>query len=298
MELKNFTVFGGGVLGSQVAWQAAMHGIKTTVYDINNEAIEVCKNKHQVYATQFKSQFNIDEEKINSALSLITYTTDLAEAVADADITSESIPENLELKQKFYEDLAPLLPKKTILTTNSSTLLPSMLAPYTGRPEKFLALHFANPVWSANIGEVMRHKETDNQVFDAVVEFARKMGLVPIPIYKEQPGYVLNTLLIPLLEAAQTLYFNGVADYRSIDKTWMISTGAKVGPFGIIDLVGMNTVYNIIMLRYKQTGNKELLERAQKIKQQFIDKGKLGVAAGEGFYKYPNPDYQKPDFLK
>ena len=173
-----------------------------------------------------------------------------------------------------------------------------MLAPYTGRKEKFLALHFANPVWEANIGEVMGHKDTSPEVFDTVVKFASKIGLVPIPIHKEQPGYVLNSLLIPLLEAAQKLYFGGVSDYKSIDKTWMISTGSKLGPFGIIDLVGMNTVYNIIMLNYKRKGEKALLERAQKIKEQFIDKGKLGVATGQGFYKYPNPEYQNPDFLK
>ncbi len=298
MEIKKFTVFGGGVLGSQVSWQAALHGVKTTVYDISDEAIEACKTKHQAYAQMFTKDFGIPEEQVKRAFDFLSYTTDLEQAVADADLTSESIPEDFEIKKEFYQKLSTLLPEKTILTTNSSTLLPSMLAPFTGRPEKFLALHFANPVWAANIGEVMGHKDTDPQVFDTVVEFARRIGLVPIPIHKEQPGYVLNTLLIPFLEAAQTLYFNGVADYKSIDKTWMISTGAKVGPFGIIDLVGMNTVYNVLMLRYKQTGNKTILERAQKIKEQFIDKGKLGVATGEGFYKYPNPEYQSPGFLK
>ncbi len=298
MEIKNFTVFGGGVLGSQVSWQAAMHGVKTIVYDINQQAIDACKEKHRGYAQLFKSQFSVPQEKIDKAFELLSYTTDLEQAVADADLTSESIPEDLDIKKQFYQKLSSIAPEKTILTTNSSTLLPSMLAPYTGRPEKFLALHFANPVWAANIGEVMGHPGTDPQVFDTVINFAKQIGLVPIPIHKEQPGYVLNTLLIPLLEAAQTLYFNGVADYKSIDKTWMISTGAKLGPFGIIDLVGMNTLYNIIMLRYKQTGNKALLERAQKIKEQFIDKGKMGVSTGQGFYTYPNPEYQDPDFLK
>ncbi len=298
MEIKNFTVFGGGVLGSQVSWQAALHGVKTIVYDINNEAIETCKARHQAYAQMFTQEYGMPEEQVKKAFDFLSYTTDLKQAVSYADLTSESIPEDLELKKEFYQKLSSLLPEKTILTTNSSTLIPSMIAPLTGRPKKFLALHFANPVWAANIGEVMGHKDTDPHVFDIVVNFARRIGLVPIPIHKEQPGYVLNTLLIPLLEAAQTLYFNGVSDYKSIDKTWMISTGAKVGPFGIIDLVGMNTVYNIIMLRYKQTGNKSLLARAQKIKEQFIDKGKLGVATGEGFYKYPNPEYQNSDFLK
>jgi 3-hydroxybutyryl-CoA dehydrogenase len=173
-----------------------------------------------------------------------------------------------------------------------------MFAEFTGRPEKFLALHFANPVWKANIAEIMGHQGTSKEVFDIVVDFARSIGLVPIPIYKEQPGYVLNSLLVPWLTAAETLYFDGVADFKSIDKTWMISTGSPIGPFGIIDIIGMQTLYNVIMLRYKQTGDESFLRRAKIIKEQYIDKGKLGIAAGEGFYKYPNPEYQRPDFLK
>jgi len=124
------------------------------------------------------------------------------------------------------------------------------------------------------------------------------MGMVPIPIFKEQPGYVINTLLSPLLAAAGNLFFNGVADYKTIDKTWMISTGAKFGPFGIMDLVGMQTMYHVMMLKAKQTGDKDAMKRAEAIKTNFIDKGKLGISSGEGFYKYPNPAYQSPGFLK
>jgi 3-hydroxyacyl-CoA dehydrogenase len=177
-------------------------------------------------------------------------------------------------------------------------MLPSQLAEYTGRPEKFLALHFANPVWEANIGEVMGHKETSPEIFEIVVNFAKDIGMIPIPIKKEQSGYVLNSLLVPLLHAAETLYFDGVADYKDIDKTWMISTGSKFGPFGIIDLIGMNTLYNIIKIRGEKLNDEKILSRAEKIKKNFIDKNKLGVSTGEGFYKYPNPEYQNPDFLK
>ena len=172
-----------------------------------------------------------------------------------------------------------------------------MYAVETGRPEKFLALHFANPVWDANVGEVMMHAGTDSQYFDIVIDFAKNIGMVPIPIYKEQSGYVLNSLLVPLLSISQNLYFGGVSDFESIDKTWIISTGAKVGPFGIIDMVGMQTVYNIAMMNGTKTNNQALLSRAAKIKKEWIDKGKLGVSTGEGFYSYPNPKYQDSDFL-
>ena len=123
-------------------------------------------------------------------------------------------------------------------------------------------------------------------------------GRFPIPIHKEQNGYALNSLLAPLLSAAGNLLFNGVSDIESIDKTWMISTGAKIGPFGIMDTIGMQTMYNIDMLWGEKLGDQSLLDRAALVKENHIDKGKMGVSTGEGFYKYPNPAYADPDFLK
>ncbi len=296
--MKNIAVLGAGVLGSQVAWQAAFHGMNVSVYDISPEALQKAREKHREFAVLFQEKYHVTEEETKNALKRLRYFENLAEAVQDADITSESVPEVLEIKKDFYRKLAAVAPEKTIFTTNSSTMIPSMFSQETGRPEKFLAMHFANPVWEANIAEVMGHAETQKAVFDAVVDFTREMGMVPVPLYKEQPGYVINSLLSPFLSAAANLYFNGVADYKTIDKTWMISTGARSGPFGIMDLVGMQTMYNVMMLKAKQTGNPDALKRAEAIKTQFIDKGKMGIASGEGFYRYPNPAYKDPDFLK
>jgi 3-hydroxybutyryl-CoA dehydrogenase len=148
------------------------------------------------------------------------------------------------------------------------------------------------------VGEVMGHPGTDPAIFERVVEFAREIGMVPIPIHKEQNGYVLNSLLVPLLSAAANLLFDGVSDIESIDKTWMISSGAKIGPFGIMDTIGMQTMYNIDMLWGEKLGDQSMLDRAALIKRDYIDKGKMGVSTGEGFYKHPDPAYQNPDFLK
>ncbi len=298
MKIQNVTIAGAGVLGSQIAWQTAIHGFNVIVYDAFEKGLEGGKEFHKRFAVLFKEKRGVSQEEIDAALARISYTTNIEEAVIDADLISESVPEKLEIKKSFYNELARFAPEKTIFTTNSSTMLPSMFAKETGRPEKFLALHFANPVWDANIGEVMMHKDTDIQYFEAVLEFAKNIGMVPIPIHKEQAGYILNSLLVPLLSISQNLYFTGVSDYESIDKTWMISTGAKIGPFGIIDMVGMQTVYNIALMNGTKTNDKAMIDRANKIKAEFIDKGKMGISTGEGFYKYPNPKYQDPNFLK
>lgn len=297
MDIKNVTIAGGGTLGSQVAWQTAFSGFDVTVYDAFDKGLEASKSFHRQFAELFLNTRGASEEEIDQTKSRLSYTTDLGQAVRDADLISESIPEDVEIKKAFYRELARVAPEKTIFTTNTSTTLPSEYAEETGRPGKFLALHFANGIWDANVGEVMGHAGTDPAVFDRVVEFARQIGMVPIPIHKEQNGYVLNSLLVPLLSAAANLLVNDVADIESIDKTWMISTGVKMGPFGVMDIVGMQTMYNIDILWGEKSGDEAMLARAQYIKENYIDKGKLGVSTGEGFYKYPHPRYEDPDFL-
>ncbi|MBE9488739.1 MAG: 3-hydroxyacyl-CoA dehydrogenase [Bacteroidetes bacterium] len=297
MNIKNVTIAGAGTLGSQIAWQTAFKGFNVTVYDAFDKGLERGKQFHQQFANLFLKTRGVSQEEINQTLARLSYTTNLAEAVKDADLISESIPENLEIKKAFYVELSNLAPEKTIFTTNSSTLLPSQYAVETGRPEKFLALHFANWIWDANIGEVMGHPDTDSKYFDRVIEFAKDIGMVPIPIHKEQHGYVINSLLGPLLQAAGNLLVNDVSDFETIDKTWMITSGTKMGPCAIMDMVGLETVYNIEKLWGERLNDKLGLARAEYLKKNFVDKHKLGMKTREGFYTYPNPKYKDPDFL-
>ncbi len=298
MEIKKVTIAGGGTLGSQIAWQTAFRGFHVIVYDAFDKGLEGSKSLHKQFAELFMSTRGASKEEIDATFSRLSYSTNLAEAVRDADLISESVPENMEIKRDFYQELSKVAPEKTIFTTNSSTTLPSDYASYSGRPDKFLALHFANGIWDANVGEVMGHPGTAPGIFDRVVEFAREIGMVPIPIYKEQNGYILNSLLVPLLSAAANLLINEVSGVESIDKTWMISTGAQIGPFGIMDTVGMQTMYNIDMLWGEKLGDQSIIDRAAFIKKEYIDKGKMGMSSGEGFYKYPNPSFADHDFLK
>jgi 3-hydroxybutyryl-CoA dehydrogenase len=168
-----------------------------------------------------------------------------------------------------------------IFATNTSTLLPSALADATGRPDRFLALHFTNEIWIRNVAEIMGHPGTSPAVYDATVEFARRIGMEPIEIHKEQPGYVINSLLVPFLQAALSLVVNGVADPETIDKTWRITTRAPESPLQLVDIAGLNTVFNIAAASDEQGK-----ANARYIKEHYIDKGKLGRASGEGFYKY------------
>ncbi|KQO97629.1 3-hydroxyacyl-CoA dehydrogenase [Leifsonia sp. Leaf264] len=281
-ELTKITVLGTGVLGSQIAYQTAFHGFEVVAYDISNEVLEQAKARFAgLAATYTKEVAGAADGKADEALARIRLSADLADAVTDADLVIEAIPENLSLKRDTYTKLAALAPERTIFATNSSTLLPSDLSGFTGRPDRFLALHFANHVWVQNTAEIMGTPATDPAVFQTVVDFASAIGMVPIEIRKEKAGYLLNSLLVPFLDAAGELVVGGYADPETIDKTWRIGTGAPLGPFQIYDIVGLTTAYNI-----SSHGGPKQQAFAAYLKENYIDQGKLGTSTGEGFYSY------------
>lgn len=314
--MQNVVVAGGGVLGSQIAYQSAFQGFHVTVWLRSDASIERAKpkfeNLYQTYLAELEAlkplcgtespmfprglvegTADLTEEKLEAlkkqardAYEGLILTTDMAEAVKDCDYLVESVAESPEAKAAFYTQLAPLLPEKTVLLTNSSTMLPSSFAQYTGRPEKFLALHFANAIWRNNTAEVMGHPGTGQEAYDATVQFAKEIRMIPLCLHKEQPGYILNSLLIPLLNAGQSLYANGVADPETIDLTWRCGTGATMGPFQILDVVGLTTAYNISSMNPAAKDPNSTAGKIVAMLKEKIDAGKTGVAAGEGFYKY------------
>lgn len=297
MDFKNIMVAGSGVLGSQIAFQTAYYGFNVNVYDVNDEVLEKAKERFQTLKANYQRDLGATQEEVDSSYNRLTFYSDLSKAVENVDLLIEAVPEVMEIKKDFYQKLAQVAPENTVFATNTSTMLPSQFAEYTGRSEKFLALHFANEIWKNNTAEIMRHAGTDQKVFDDVVEFAKAIGMIALPLQKEQPGYILNSLLVPFLDAAQNLVVNGIAEPHTVDKTWMIATGSPKGPFAILDIVGINTPYNLSVAK-ANAGNKEAAKVAEYLKSEFLDKGRLGVQNGKGFYDYPNPSYLDRDFLK
>ncbi|MBG6055763.1 3-hydroxybutyryl-CoA dehydrogenase [Salinibacterium sp. CAN_S4] len=282
-DIKNVTVLGTGVLGSQIAFQTAFSGLSVVAYDISDEVLETARVRFAGLARTYVDD-GVDgagDGKAAEALSLVRFSSDLADAVKDADLVIEAIPEILDMKRSTYAELGRVAPEHTIFATNSSTLLPSDMKDSTGRPARFLALHFANHVWKFNTAEVMGTADTDPAVFDEVVRFASSIGMVPIPIHKEKAGYVLNSLLVPFLNAAAGLAAGGYAEPADVDKTWRIATGAPMGPFQIYDVIGLTTPYNIL-----SHGDDRSKALAAWLKENYIDKGHLGMASGQGFYTY------------
>ena len=188
---------------------------------------------------------------------------DMAKAVADADIVIESMSEDPQAKIGVYEAMRDLLPKKALLFTNSSTT-----------------------IWKNNTAEIMGHAGTSEATFRAAVAFAEAINMVPLELHKEQPGYILNSMLVPFLSAAQGLWATGVADPATIDKTWELATGAPAGPFKILDIVGLETAYNINQMKPDAKVEGSVTYLLDKLLKEKIDRGETSVNAGKGFYDY------------
>lgn len=297
MEIKNVTVAGAGVLGSQIAFQSAFKGFNVSVYDIDDAAIEKAKERIRILQKRYQEDNYGSKEEVDKAFGRLSFFTDLGEAVSDADLIIEAVPEVVKIKHEFYDKLSKVAPEKSIFASNSSTFVPSQLIDHIDRPERYLHLHFANEIWRLNIAEVMKHERTSQEVFDDVIEFAKAIAMVPIAIQKEQPGYVLNTLLVPFLTAAMQLVVDEVADPKTVDKTWMISSGAPIGPFAFLDIIGPNTPYNLYKAQ-GEAGNELAARAAEWLKKEYLDKGRMGTANGKGIYEYPNPEYRNPEFIK
>ncbi len=297
-EITTVTVLGTGVLGSQIVMQAAYAGKDVVAYDVKQEFLDKLPERWEWMRAHYERDLDdFSDNKFDSAVERITTSTDLAQAVGSADVVIEAIPENLELKQEVWGNVGKAVKDSAILLTNSSSLRPSDFADATGHPDRFLALHFANMVWRLNTGEVMSTPKTDPAVFERTIEFAREINLQPFPVHKETPGYLLNSLLIPWLDAAGDLYANEVANPHVIDEDWKVSTGAPKGPFETYDIVGFNVAVNIAR------GNPNSTEAKQKfadlLDERGIQQGKAGLGDGVGFYEYdeegnivrPNPDW-------
>jgi 3-hydroxybutyryl-CoA dehydrogenase len=297
-ELRNVVVLGAGVLGSQIGWHSAYKGKTVVIYDPFPDGLARGQSAVERYAEIYRIDLDASDDAIAATRERLTFSSDLKAAVAEADLVIEAVPEEPEIKNKVYLEMAPLLPGHTIIATNSSTLLARDFAEVTGRPQKFCALHFANMIWALNIVEIMAHPGTARDTLIAITKFSIEIGQVLLPVRKEQNGYILNSWLSPLLNAAISLVVNGVATPEDVDRSFLIANrGCQLGPFGIMDMVGMRTCYNVADHWGTINNESQMVANAAFLKSEMLEKGRLGMESGEGFYSYPNPKFARPGFL-
>jgi 3-hydroxybutyryl-CoA dehydrogenase len=296
-DVRRVLIIGSGTMGQQIGLQCATHGCEVVLYDIDPVALEAGMARIHAYADEQVRTGVIDAGTRDRALAAIVTTTDPATAAADVDLVSESVPEDPALKGRVLGQFDALCPPRTIFTTNTSSLLPSMFAAATGRPDRFAALHFHQPVWSGNVVDVMPHAGTSQDTTALLLAFARRIAQIPIHLRKESYGYVSNAMYNAINTAAVTLVANGVASLEDVDRAWMGIFKMPIGPFGMLDDVGLDTVWHINDYWAGRLGDAQLSTNADFLKT-YLDRGCLGTKTGEGFYRYPDPAYARPGFVE
>lgn len=290
-DINKVLILGAGTLGLRVGLQSAISGFETTIYDISEKALDTAIQTQAGILKMLIRHGKLTEAQAEEAKARLTFTTDAEAAADDADFLNESVTENLELKRKVWEQFGALCPEKTIFTTNTSYLLGSQIADASGRPERFCNFHF-HDVFYSNVVDVMPHSGTEAWISDLLMELGKKLWQTPVFVQKENHGYIFNYMLMALIGAAGSLKTMDIGSIEDIDRSWMGNFKMEMGPFGILDTVGLETAWHITS---SQPDKKSQAFAA--LLKTYVDAGKLGVKTGEGFYKYPNPRYKEEGFV-
>ena len=295
-KINNVLILGAGTMGLQIGLLCAVSGVNVIIYDAFEQALEKAAARLQKLAGDLVTKGRLEQEKVDAGLLRLRFTRDPETAGKEADLVSESIPEDPALKQQIFSQFNKICPERTIFTTNSSTLVPSMIADATGRADRFAALHF-HDCSITNVVDVMPHPKTSPETMVTILAFCQVIDQYPIVLKKEHPGYVFNAMLTELLGSALSLASREVASPEDIDRAWMGIMKTAVGPFGIMDSVGLETVYKITDYWARKTNDSKRKSNAAYL-EKFVQKGCLGVKTGKGFYEYPGPAFLRPDFMK
>lgn len=283
-NISTILVIGAGTMGRQIAMTAALAGYSTIIQDISEDGLEAARAELQGWAASRVAKGKLAQDVATAALEALSYSTDLDTAAANADYVIEAATERLDIKTQIFEKLGVLAPAHAILATNSSTLGSSKIAEVTGRPDQVCNMHFFNPALVMKCVEVVRHETTSDATVEITMELARRMGKEPVLINKEIPGFIANRLMGAIQKEALFLADSGIASIEDIDTTARTALGHPMGPFALMDMVGLDVIDFIAQATYAETGLEE--DKPNPGIAALVAEGKLGRKTGAGFYNY------------
>ena len=281
--MKNVSVIGAGLMGSQIAMCAAFAGFKVHLHDIDENRLTNGQNQLFKQIDKYITKGMLTSEQFEQAKQNLILETSLTNAVEQADLVIEAIVEDLSLKRELFQQLDQLAPAHTILATNSSMIVSSMLAPSTDRPDKVCNLHFFNPVFIMAVVEVVKGAHTSDDTVQTVVNFVKQINKTPLLLQKEVTGFIANRILSKIMEEAMFLLEEGIATVEEIDLACTKALNHPIGPFALMDLTGLDTAYAIQKTQFEL--EEDAKEPSQLLKEK-LDHGQLGRKTGQGFYTY------------
>jgi 3-hydroxybutyryl-CoA dehydrogenase len=297
MEIKKVGVLGCGLMGSGIAQVAAMAGFAVTVLEVEQKFLDKgfagIEKSLAKFAERPPDKGGITAQQKEAARARLRGTTNKQD-LADCDIIVEAIIENVEEKKKMYASLDPIAKKDAIFATNTSSISVTELLTAVKRPERFIGLHFFNPVPLMKLVEVVKTIATAPDVFETAYDFGKKLGKVPVRT-SDKTGFIVNRLLVPYLLDAIRAYEEGVGSIEDIDSAMKLGCGYPMGPFTLLDFVGLDTTYYITHVMYDEF--KERRFASPPLLKRLVMAGWYGRKSGKGFYDYADPNNPKPNPL-
>jgi len=295
-ELKKICVVGAGTMGYQIALQCAFNGYHVAIFDISKEALKKAQEHVEKTLQDRVVRKLTSEAHVRESLSRITCYDQLEKAARSADFVIEAVYESVDVKRQVFSQLSKICSPHTILASNTSSIRSSLFADATSRPEKVLAMNFGNPVWEHTTVEIMGNPKTSKETINLSARLALSIGITPIVINKEIAGYAFNRVWRAVKKESLHLVDGGYVSFEDIDRAFMINLGTSMGPFMLMDMIGLDVVLAIERQYYSESGDES--DKPPGMLDDMVKKGQLGVKSGKGFYSYPNPSYKQDGWIR
>ena len=280
--MKNIFIMGAGTMGLDIAQAFAKYDFSVTVRDISQEIIDNAKGRLTKSLTKLVEKGKIPELEMNKLLSNISFTTEL-ESARSADLVLEAIVENVNIKKTVFAELDAICPENTIFASNTSSISITEIASSTKRADRFIGMHFFNPANRMKLVEVIRGANTSDDTFNAIKSLSIEIMKDPVEV-AEAPGFVVNRILIPMINEAIFVYAEGIASVEDIDKAMCLGANHPMGPLALADFIGLDVCLAIMDTLYSETHDSKY--RACPLLRKMVRGGKLGRKTKAGFYKY------------
>ena len=286
---------GSGYLGTQIGVTCARHGYTVNMHDVSKEALASSREAMDEYIHEWVSDGDVSEDEGNDIKSRIRFHEDLADAQHQAGMVIEAVVERLDVKREVFKRLDELCRDDAVIATNSSSIRVSKIEDATTSPHRVLNMHFYGYPWRRRVVELMKGSSTSDEVIEKARGFCRSIGLYPLMVLRESTGFIFNRVWRAVKKECLRVVDQGVASFEDVDRAWMSLYDTAMGPFGMMDRVGLDVVRDIEMVYYEESGDPS--DAPPGILLRKIERGELGVKTSRGFYSYPDPSYEELGWL-